>query len=174
MRRLAFLAVLLAATPTLAQTVLDPATVYVSDPLKWERGKRPGQLASKLAFAGLLVIEPSGALAIVSGYLRRSPANQLELLYQSGFSLSSGTWKRTDGQLAVRFRSIHASARRLDGTDEQYKVESWVYAPSHSTNRLAEWIKIGRVRYIPLRDFSGLKELTEAIRFYRNEAEAQR
>jgi hypothetical protein len=123
-RHLALLAVLLAAAPTLAQTVLDPTALYVSDPLKWERGQRPGQSAPKLALARILLIEPNGGLAMISCHLYKSPGNQLDILYQSGFSLSSGTWKKADRRLAVRFLSIHASARRLDGTDGQYREDA--------------------------------------------------
>jgi hypothetical protein len=172
MRLLVLLTILTTATLALAQPALDPTTLYVSAPLKWERGERPGQLPPKLAFAGILVIEPNGALAIMSCYLNRSSGNQLDILYQSGFSLSSGTWKKTGGNLAVHFRSIHASARRLDGTDGQYKEESWTYGPSNKENRLAEWIKVGSVRYVPLRNLSNRRALAETIQFYRKEAEA--
>lgn len=174
MRLLVSLTVLLAATLALAQPALDPTTLYVSNPLKWERGERPGQLPPELAFANILVIEPDGSLALISCYLMRSSGNRLDILYQSGFSLSSGTWKKGGGNLAVRFRSIHASARRLDGTDGRYKEESWRHGPSKEKNRLAEWIKIGSVRYVPLRNLSDVKQLGEAIEFYRKESETPR
>jgi hypothetical protein len=169
MRNLALIAVLLVATPTWAQTVLDPTTVYVADPLKWERGQRPDQMAPKLAFATILIIEPNGALAIVSCHLYKSPDNKLDILYQSGFSLSSGTWKKADRQLAVRFRSIHSSARKLDGTDQHYKEELWSYVPSRKGERIAERINVGGAQYIPLRNLSDLKALAEVIQFYRTQ-----
>lgn len=172
MRQFALVALLLAATPTWTQTVIDPTTLYATDPLKWERGQRPGQLAPKLAFAEILVIEPNGALAIMSCYLYKAPDNQLDILYQEGFSLSSGTWKKAGRQLAVRFRSIHSSARRLDETDEKYKEELWSYVPSQTGYRFAERINISGVRHIPLQNLSDLNQLAETIQFYKKQAEA--
>lgn len=157
-----------------AQTALDYKTLYVSDPLKWERGHRPGQLAPKLAFAEILVIEPDGTFARIACYLHKSPDKKLDILYQSGFALSSGTWKKVGGQLAVRFRSIHSEAKRIDGTDEQYKEELWNYVPSRTGSRVADQINISGVRYVPLRDLSDLNQLAETIKFYRKEAEASK
>jgi len=117
MRRLALTSLFLSALSPLAQTVLDPTALYVSDPLRWERGKRPGEPAPELAFAEILVLEPSGDLAILSCYLNRSPDNRLDILYQSGFSLCSGTWEKADGHLVARFRSVHTSERKVGETE---------------------------------------------------------
>jgi hypothetical protein len=171
MRHLALIIAVLALAPAWAQTALDPTTLYISDPLKWERGQRPGQTAPKLAFASILVMEPNGSLAMISCYLNKSPDKRLDLLYQSGFGLASGTWKKAARQMAVRFRSIHSDARRVDATDRQYKEESWTYAPSRKGDRLAEWIKAGNTRYIPLQNLSEFDKLAEMVRFYRKAAE---
>ena len=173
MRRLALTSLFLSALSPLAQTVLDPTALYVSDPLRWERGKRPGEPAPELAFAEILVLEPSGDLAILSCYLNRSPDNRLDILYQSGFSLCSGTWEKADGHLVARFRSVHTSERKVGETGGALREESWSYAPPRDGVRVAEWIKIGGTRYIPLRDLNDIERLAQIIQFYRKEAEAQ-
>ena len=172
MRKRVLLTVVVALIPAWGQTVLDSRSLYISDPLKWEHSQRPGQPAPKLALAGILAIEPDGKLAIVSCYLYKAPGNRLHIIYPEGFSLSSGTWQKADAHLAVRYRSIHSSVRRLGESNEEYREESWPYTPALKEDRLAEWIRTATSRYVPLRDLSDVKQLREAIQFYRMEADA--
>jgi hypothetical protein len=167
MRQVGFLIAVLMLSPAWGQKALDSGSLYISDPLKWERSQNPDQPDQELAFGRILVVEPEGELATVSCYLYKTPGKQLQIIYPEGFAMASGTWKKSGGQLAVRFRSIHSGARKLDGTDQQYKEELWNYVPSLKGERLAERINVGGVRYIPLQNLSDLKELAEVIRFYR-------
>jgi hypothetical protein len=169
MRQLGFLIAVLMLSPAWGQKALDSGWLYISNPLKWERSQNPDQPDQELAFARILVIEPGGELATISCYLYRTPDKQLHIVYPEGFGVASGTWKKSGAQLAVRFRSIHSEARRLDGTDEQYKEELWSYVPSRTGDRVAERINISGVRHIPLRNLSDVNRLAEVIQFYRTQ-----
>lgn len=174
MRHLGFFMAVLLLSPAWAQKALDRESLYVNNPLKWERSQNPDQPNQKFALGRILVIEAGGGLETISCYLYRTPDKQLHIVYPEGFALSSGTWKKVGGQLAVRFRSIHSEAKRIDGTDEQCKEELWNYVPSRTGNRVADQIDISGVRYVPLRDLSDLNQLAETIKFYRKEAEASK
>jgi hypothetical protein len=154
-------------SPAWAQKALDRGSLYISNPLKWERSQNPDQPNQKYALGRILVIEPGGGLETISCYLYRTADKQLHIIYPEGFALSSGTWKKVSGHLAVRFRSVHSDAKKLDGTDEQYKEELWSYTPSRTGAWIAEQINISGVRYVPLRDLSDLNQLAETIKFYR-------
>jgi len=174
-RGLALAIAALAVTPTWAQTgALDSRSLYISASLKWERPQRPGHPSQKSAFGRILAIEPDGSLATISCYLYKTPHNRLHIIYPEGFSMSSGTWKKADGHLAVRFRSIHSNVPKRGAPNEQYIEELWDYAPPRTGDRLAAWIKIGTSRYLPLQDLSDINQLAEIIQFYRKEAEARR
>lgn len=151
---------------------LDSGSLYISNPLKWERSQNPDQANQKFALGRILVIEPGGTLSTISCYLYKTSDKRLHIVYPEGFGMASGTWKKAGEQLSVRFRSIHSSARRLDGTDEKYKEELWSYVPSRTGDRFAERINISGVRHIPLRNLSDLNQLAETIQFYRKQAEA--
>jgi hypothetical protein len=174
MRKFGVLIAFLMLLPAWGQKALDSESLYISNPLKWERSQNPDQPNRKYALGRILVIEPGGELETISCYLYRTPDKQLHIVYPEGFALSSGTWKKVGGQLAVRFRSIHSEAERLDGTDEQYKEELWSYAPARTGDRIAEQINISAVRYVPLRDLSDLNQLAQIIQFYRKQAEASK
>lgn len=173
MKRLALLTAVFGLVAAFAQTTLDSASLYVSDPLKWERGVRPGQPAQRYALGSVLVLEPDGKLAALSCYLYRTPDKRLHIIYSEGFGLSSGTWKNVgDASLGVRLRSIHGGIRKVGAAEEAYREELWSRGPSRVGKRAPDWIKIGRDSYVPLREFSDLKELAEVIEFYRKEADA--
>lgn len=170
MRPLALLIAIPMFSPAWGQTSLDSASLYVNEPLKWERPQRPGQPTQKSAFGRILVMESEGSLATISCYLYKTPDNHLHIIYPEGFGMSSGTWKKADGHLAVRFRSIHSSAQKI-GSENGYVEEKWGYTPSRAGDRVAESIKIAGVQYVPLRNFNDLKQLAEIIQFYRADAE---
>ena len=171
MKNLVLTIIVLLISPAWA---LDSTCLYVNDPLKWELIRRPDRPSEKFALGHILVIEANGTLAEISGWLHRTHKDLLQISYSEGFSLSSGTWDKAGQHLSVRIRSIHSSAKRLDGAGDQYKEELWNYIPSTKGDRLAEQININGVRYIPLRNLSDLNALAELIQFCRKEAEASK
>ena len=173
MRKFGVLIAVLMLSPAWGQKTLDSASLYISDPLKWEHSQNPDQPNQRFAFGRILIVEPGGVLETISCYLYKTPDRRIHIVYQEGFALSSGIWKKAEGQhLSVRFRSIHSGARKLDGTDEKYKEELWSYVPSRTGDRFAERINISGVRHIALRNLSDLNQLAETIQFYRKQAEA--
>lgn len=162
---------LLLAASAWGQTAIDPSSLYISDPLKWERGRRPGQPPKKLALGSIVVLEPDGRLAAISCFLYMDSDNHLAVIYGHGYSISSGTWEKAGDHLAVRLRSIHG-VRKVGETNATFREESWAYGRAREGGRIAEWIKIAGTRYVPLRNLSDIKQLTETIQFYRKEAEA--
>lgn len=171
MKRLLLTIIVLLISPASA---LDSTSLYINDPLKWELVRRPDRPGKKFALGHILVIYPNGDLAEISGSLYRTDKGLLQISYSEGFSLSSGTWEKAGQHLSVRTRTIHSSAKRLDGTDQQYKEMLWSYVPSRKGDRLAERINISGVRYIPLRNLNDPNALAELIRFCRKEAEASK
>ena len=172
MKRLALFLPILTLGAAYAQPALNYSSLYISHPLNWERGHRPGQPTPKYALGTILAFEPNGLVAAISCFLYRTSDNQLHIMYQEGFSLTSGTWAKGDGHFTVRLRSIHSSVRRLDQAREEYREESWEYAPPREKSRVADWVKIKDVRFVPLTGhLAGLKELAQTIQFYRTETE---
>lgn len=169
MKRLALLIAVLALSSAWPQSALAPASLYVNEPLKWERPQRPGQPAQKSALGRILLVEPDGRLATISCYLYKTADNHLHIIYSEGFAMSSGTWKKADGHLAVRLQSIHSSGLKMGAQNDV--EEKWGYAPAPTGERVAEWIKIDSTRYVPLRNLADIEELAKAVQFYRAEAE---
>lgn len=171
MRRLAQAIAALVLAPLWAQSGPPASTLlYVSTPLQWERSPRPGQPAQRFAHARILAIESDGGLATISCLLYRTQEGRFEIMYTEGYSLSSGTWKRTNEHLAVRLRPIHSNIRMADGASQPVKEELWAYGPAKGS-RLAAWIKIGNSRFTLLENLGRADKLAEVIQFHRKEAE---
>ena len=68
MRLLLLLGLTLASVLS-AQEPSSAIQVFVNDPLKWERGDRPGQPAPRMASGQVLVLQPDGILGIIYCYL---------------------------------------------------------------------------------------------------------
>ncbi|MBI1355941.1 MAG: hypothetical protein GC160_16495 [Acidobacteria bacterium] len=171
MRQLVFLLTAVALFPAWSQTVIDSSSLYISDLVKWEEFQRPDRSSATSALVAILALERDGRLAIASCWVRKGPDDRLRILYTEGFSLHSGTWKAADGHLAVRYRPIHISIPKVGESTEQYTEESWAYAPAPQEDRLAEWVRTANSRYVPLRNLGDVKQLGEAIQFYRDTAQ---
>ena len=167
-------ALLLAGASALGAS-LDSSSLYITTPLKWERAQRPNQPAQRFAHGRILAIASDGNLATISCLLYRGPDRRLNIIYSEGYGLSSGTWRKTNGQLMVRLRSIHSSVPKLgESARQQEKEEFWSYGPDKRSERLAAWIKIGNERFVPLKDLSGIDKLGEIIEFHRREPDRSR
>jgi hypothetical protein len=147
--------------------------LYVNQPLKWERPERPGQPAPRFAFANLLIIEPKGTFAAISCLLYKTPDKRLNIIYSEGYGISSGTWNKNNGTISVRSRSIYSNVRAPGSETQPYKQELWAYGPTRDRHGIADWIKIGNTKYIPLRDLADPSELMRLIQFHRHEADSQ-
>lgn len=160
---------LVLCTRTLVAQMADNA-IFVNDPLKWEAAQRSGQAAPKLASARLLILQPNGHLATISCMLYRTPEERLTILYSEGYSLSYGTWSRSDeGKINVRYRSIYSSIRPRGGSSSVVKEESWEFVPSRARGQFARLIRVGSARFVPLVSLEEPAELVKLIEFHRKE-----
>ena len=139
--------------------------VFVNDPLKWERGDRPGQPAPRMASGQILVLKPDGALAIVYCYLYRTPDGQMHILYQEGYSVASGKWRTTAGTISAQYKIIYANVPSR--TQEPTMIEEvWKYAPANAAGHLARRIK-ARVDFVPLTNLADESKLLQVIESHR-------
>jgi len=141
--------------------------VYVSDPLKWEQGDRPGQPAPRMAIGQVLLLEPDGMLAIVYGYLYRH-AGQTHILYQEGYSVASGTWKVDGAALKVRYKLIYANVPKR-GQEAAAIEESWKYVPATSRGHLALRIDASP-NFVPLKNLADMPKLWRVIASHRQKS----
>lgn len=158
---------LLAATLNAQVIAPTVASLYVSDPLKWEGGYRPGQPAPRLADGRILLLQPDGTLALVFAYLYRSPDKQMHLLYSEGYSVMSGSWSADKAIINVRYKVIYANVPRRKPVSQPVIEESWSFTSNGAGPRLAKRIKVGNIRFIPLDNLADISALARVIEFHR-------
>lgn len=160
MRLLLLLWLTLAAILT-GQEPSPAIQVFVNDPLKWERGDRPGQPAPRLASGQVLVLQPDGLLAIVSCYLYKTPDGKMHVLYQTGYSVASGKWQATAGAIRAQYKVIYANVP--DRTREPTIIEeTWKYERGKAAGPVARRIK-AKVDFVPLTNLVDLGKLLRVV-----------
>ena len=160
-----FLALLTPGCTTAEESTYQSSWLYVIDPLEWNSRRE--------AYGDILILEPSGKFAAISPLLYKEPDERLAIIYPEGYIVVSGTWKRTDDGIAVRYRGIHSTVVDLSGPNQPFKKEVWTYASAANGPWLAEWIETPDHRYVPLKNLDDLEALRQTIQFHRNQAQAK-
>ena len=163
--RLLLLLWLILTTTLAGQEPKSAIQVFVNDPLRWERGDRPGQPAPRIAWGQVLVLEENGMLAIVYCYLYKTPDRQMHILYQEGYSVASGKWHAVAGTIAAQYKVIYANVPLRTQEPTTIK-ETWKYEPGRAAGRVARRIK-AKVDFIPLSKLADLTTLLRVIQSHR-------
>ena len=79
----------------------NAASLYIAEPLRWERGSRPGQPPEELAVARVVILAPDSGFGSITCFLRKTGDGLLGIAYSEGYGISLGTWKRMDDKIGV-------------------------------------------------------------------------
>jgi hypothetical protein len=149
---------------------LDERWLYVSDPLRWERGYRPGEPPPELAQARILILEPSGTFASIWCSIYQRPDGRFSIIYSEGYTMTAGEWAREQKQILVRYHTIYSNVLTTDRFAEEEKQETMEYAPAEEPGRLASWLRSPEfdTRFVPLIRLDDLNGLADVIAFHKS------
>jgi hypothetical protein len=156
---------------------LENEWLYLSDPLKWERGYRPGDAPPELAEARILILEPQGTFIDVSCVVYQRSDGKLSILYSEGYTMGAGNWTKEQKQkrILVRCRTIHSDVLGADHSTRAEMRETFEYGPPTETGRLAgrlRSLEFG-TRFVPLNRLDDLSGLADLIAFHFQETKAE-
>jgi hypothetical protein len=111
------LIVLAVADGTLGQTAkIDPAWVYISQPLKWETPPKKLHLEIKTSDAEILILYPSGDLAVVACLLIRRRDGKIGISRGNGEVVRVGSWGNSGNSLTLTSHVVFRTLRLINST----------------------------------------------------------
>jgi hypothetical protein len=104
-------------------TKIDPAWVYISQPLKWEAPPRKVHLEIKTAAAEIIVLYPSGQLSEVACLLIRQRNGKTTISKGDGEVVRAGSWIAEGDSLALTSRVVFRTVRLINSTTDKSVAE---------------------------------------------------
>ncbi len=140
MKRLSLVVTLSLCCLTAQTGPVDEHWLYITNPLKWERGYRPGQPAPKLANALILVLDPGGSYYALWCSLFRKADESLTIEYSEGYTLLAGSWRQEHGRIQAHYRILYANVWSSDHSNPDRQL-IFDYAPAKERRRIASWLR---------------------------------
>ena len=107
--------ILLALDAAVAQTAkIDPAWVYVSQPLNWENPPETLHLEIKTSAAEIIVVYPSGQLAMVACSLIQQHNGKITISKGDREVISSGSWTNDGDSLILTSHVVFRTFRLIN------------------------------------------------------------
>jgi hypothetical protein len=140
---------------------IEQQWVLVRQPLKWESPPREIGLSTKTAPAEVVVLNPSGAFAIVYCYLIRQKDGAISISRGDSHTVAVGTWKREQNSITVRSRVVYTDALPIGKPIPGPETKNQFTA----SFRAREWrLGSGAGSYKPLSRLEDLEFLATMIR----------
>lgn len=138
---------------------IDPAWVYIGQPLKWELPPKKAHLEIKTAGAEIIVLDPSGQLSEVGCFLIRQRDGKIVISRGDGEVVRAGTWTSNGDSLTLTSHVVFRTVQRIDPAPGQAAHEPDVKREvlRRGSNSLRE---NGEDRYVRLAEFDDFEFLS--------------